>query len=140
MEQFILQLSIMSLQACVIIGVVLLVREIFSRVGIAKKYINVLWMLPYVCMICPWKFEGAVGFWRQPQSNGGKYATQELLQALRTLKDGASNRVTEQALVTTETLANTEVSSGLAVGQAKGLLSTPLGYTLNADVLQVLWL
>ena len=138
MEQFILQLSIMSLQACVIIGVVLLVREIFSRVGIAKKYINVLWMLPYVCMICPWKFEGAVGFWRQPQSNGGKYATQELLQALRTLKDGASNRVTEQALVTTETLANTEVSSGLAVGQAKGLLSTPLGYTLNADVLQVL--
>ena len=128
----------MSLQACVIIGVVLLVREIFSRVGIAKKYINVLWMLPYVCMICPWKFEGAVGFWRQPQSNGGKYATQELLQALRTLKDGASNRVTEQALVTTETLANTEVSSGLAVGQAKGLLSTPLGYTLNADVLQVL--
>ena len=112
MEQFILQLGIMSLQACVIIGVVLLVREIFSRVGIAKKYINILWMLPYVCMICPWKFEGAFGFWRQPQSNGGKYVTKELAQALELLKDGVSNVRTEQVIgTTTETIVNSETAT-----------------------------
>lgn len=62
MEQFILKLGIMSLQACVVICVVLAVRAIFVRVGIARKYISILWGLPYVCMICPWKFEGDFGF------------------------------------------------------------------------------
>ena len=42
MEGFILQLGRMSLQACVVIGVVLLIRVIFVKVGIAKKYINIL--------------------------------------------------------------------------------------------------
>lgn len=138
MDKFILQLGIMSMQACIIIGVVLLVREIFSRAGIAKKYINILWMLPYVCMICPWKFEGAFGFWRQPQSDSSKFATLELVQTLRTLKDGASNSLTEQALASTEAVTGAEVSVSLVEGQVTDLLSTPLSSTLNTDVLQVL--
>ena len=81
MEQFILQLGIMSLQACVVICVVLLVREIFARVGIAKKYINMLWILPNLCMVCPWKMESALGFWRQPRGISIKDIQQVLAQA-----------------------------------------------------------
>lgn len=65
MERFILQLGNMSLQASIVICVVLLVRILFAKLGIAKKYMNLLWILPYLCMICPWKLEGDFGFWRQ---------------------------------------------------------------------------
>ena len=65
MEQFMLQLGIMSLQACVVIGVVFCVRWIFLKAGVAGKYTCLLWFLPYLCMICPWKVEGDYGFWRQ---------------------------------------------------------------------------
>lgn len=68
MEQFILQLGTMSLQACLVIGVVFLVRLIFSKAGVSKKYTSMLWFLPYLCMVCPWKIESTVGFWRQPES------------------------------------------------------------------------
>ena len=65
MEQFILQLGTMSLQATVVLGVVFLFRMIFHKTGISKKYTCLLWLLPYLCMICPWKLEGDFGFWRQ---------------------------------------------------------------------------
>lgn len=65
MERFILQLGTMSLQACIVIAVVFLVRFLFHKVGVSKKYTCLLWILPYLCMICPWKLEGDFGFWRQ---------------------------------------------------------------------------
>ena len=65
MEQFILQLGTMSLQAAVVLGIVFVFRMIFHKAGISKKYTCLLWLLPYLCMICPWKLEGDFGFWRQ---------------------------------------------------------------------------
>ena len=83
MEQFILRLGSMSLQASVVIGVVLLVRILFAKLGIAKKYINILWILPYLCMICPWKLAGDFGFWRQ-YGSGAVDSTYEGIEGIIT--------------------------------------------------------
>lgn len=65
MEHFILRLGIMSGQAAVVICVVLLVRIIFSRLHIAKKFSNLLWLLPFFVMVFPWKIESSISFWSE---------------------------------------------------------------------------
>ena len=64
MGEFITQLGTMSFQAGIVIGVVFLVRLVFDRMRVPKKYMCILWILPYLCMVCPWKLESEFGFWQ----------------------------------------------------------------------------
>jgi len=123
MEQFILQLGIMSLQACVVICVVLAVRAIFAKVGIARKYISILWVLPYICMICPWKLEGDFGFWRQPRN-----ATAQ--EFVRTLEATTTKMFVNSAAVSS---SGSQISS-----HASSISSTLPGSISSVDMLQVL--
>ena len=86
MEQFVLQLGMMSLQASIVIGVVLLVRLLFMQMRVAKKYMCILWILPYLCMVCPWKIEADFGFWRIPE-------TVEVAQMQEGLEDWIAEKV-----------------------------------------------
>lgn len=67
MEQFMLRLGSMSIQAMVVIPAVLLVRAVFAGARVPKKYVNLLWLVPYVVMICPWKINSVFSFWRMPK-------------------------------------------------------------------------
>lgn len=60
---FFISLVGMSVQASIVIGVVLLLRLFFSKLNISKKYVMLLWMIPFVCLIIPWKINSPVGFW-----------------------------------------------------------------------------
>lgn len=64
MTVFLLRLGTMSVQATVIIGVVLLLRFFFSKLHIAKKYTNLLWIIPYIAMILPWGIKTPFSFWQ----------------------------------------------------------------------------
>lgn len=69
MDTFLIQLGSMSLQASVAILVVLILRKLFAKVGIAKKYVMLLWMIPFLLLICPWKISVPVGFWHVAPSD-----------------------------------------------------------------------
>lgn len=64
MERLIVQLGIMSVQAAIVICVILLVRMIFARLHVPKKYVMLLWIIPYFLMVCPWKIESSFSFWQ----------------------------------------------------------------------------
>ena len=64
MTGFLLQLGLMSVQATIIIGVVLLIRFIFSKFHIAKKYALILWIVPYIAMVLPWGIKAPFSFWQ----------------------------------------------------------------------------
>lgn len=57
MEGFMIALWNMSIQASLAVLVVLAVREIFRWLRIPKKYAYVLWMIPFIRLICPWSLE-----------------------------------------------------------------------------------
>lgn len=57
MGELIAMLFHMNLQAAVVILVVLLVRLLFIKLHISKKYICLLWLLPYLCLILPYRPE-----------------------------------------------------------------------------------
>lgn len=63
MRDFMIQLGIMSLQAAVIIGIVIVLRGLFHLFRISKKYTMLLWMISFFYMVCPLKIEVPVGFW-----------------------------------------------------------------------------
>ena len=63
MEAFLIHLGTMSIQAAVVIVVVLLLRYLFAKLHVPKKYVMLLWMVPYICMICPWKISQPFSFW-----------------------------------------------------------------------------
>lgn len=63
MEEFLIRLGSMSLQAAVVVAVVLVLRFLFQKLHIAKKYTMLLWLVPYICMVCPWKFGAPFSFW-----------------------------------------------------------------------------
>ena len=64
MGTFIVQLGIMSMQASVAILVVLLLRRIFTVCGVSKKYTMLLWLIPFLLLVCPWKISSPVSFWQ----------------------------------------------------------------------------
>lgn len=72
MTQFLLQLGTMSIQATIIIFVVLLLRFFFSKIHIAKKYTNLLWIIPYIAMILPWGIKTPFSFWQITQAGQAK--------------------------------------------------------------------
>lgn len=63
MSGFITKLGSMSIQASLIIVIVLCVRVLFDKLHIEKKYTCLLWVIPYISMICPWKPSSVFSFW-----------------------------------------------------------------------------
>lgn len=63
MEAFLIRLGTMSIQAAVVIAVVLFLRYLFAKLHVPKKYVMLLWRVPYICMICPWKISLPFSFW-----------------------------------------------------------------------------
>lgn len=64
MQNFMMMLGTMSLQASIIIVVVLVLRKIFAKLRIAKKYMMLLWIVPFFCLIFPGKISVPHGFWQ----------------------------------------------------------------------------
>lgn len=87
MEDFILQLGNMSMQAAVAVGAVLIARLLFARFGVGKKYVGLLWFIPYFCMICPWKLKSPFGLWG---SRPKEYQIERLRQAAIYIQNAAS--------------------------------------------------
>ena len=127
MEQFILQLGNMSLQASIVIGVVLLVRILFAKLGIAKKYMNILWILPYWCMVCPWKLEGDFGFWRQYGSSG-----------IDSTFEGIEGIITEGNTNSTHAAIDGNTFTGALDNMAQNVTDSQVNYVSGMDVMQLL--
>lgn len=71
----------MSIQASVIICVILLIRKIFLMAHISKKYILLLWMIPFFFLVFPWKIASPVGFWSHaPADYGTKDIGQQVVR------------------------------------------------------------
>ncbi len=87
MEDFILQLGNMSMQAAVAVGAVLIARLLFVRFGVGKKYAGLLWFIPYFCMICPWKLKSPFGLWG---SRPKEYQIERLRQAAIYIQNATS--------------------------------------------------
>ncbi|MDE7310883.1 MAG: M56 family metallopeptidase [Eubacterium sp.] len=63
MTECMIQVVSMSLRAVLIIGVVFAVRALFSLAHISKKYVMLLWVLPFFFLVFPWKVTVPKGFW-----------------------------------------------------------------------------
>ena len=69
MGTFMVQLGVMSLQASMAVLVVLLLRKVFFWCGISKKYAALLWLIPFLLLICPWKISSPVGIFSSAPSD-----------------------------------------------------------------------
>ena len=65
MAEFMMMLIQMSIQATFIVLVVLVIRKLFEWLRISKKYTMLLWIIPFFCLVCPWKISVPVGFWNK---------------------------------------------------------------------------
>lgn len=153
MEQFIIQLGYMSIQAVVVILAVLLVRVAFAGAHVPKKYANWLWFLTYIVMICPWKISSAFSFWRMPKGYRGdriEAGAQEVQQTLTQIivgevpadvidgVGGNTGIVGSQAMekVTDTLVAGTENMESVVNHVTNGSSTT----MSLADVLGVVWI
>lgn len=80
MNTFLIQLGTMSIQASVAILVVLVLRKIFAMAGVSKKYVMLLWMIPFLLLICPWKISVPVGFWNVAPSDYNEQYTEYAME------------------------------------------------------------
>ena len=71
MENFIVQLVSMSVQASVAIVVVLLLRLLFAKFKVSKKYAMFLWLIPFACLILPWRISSPIAIWEKAPSDYG---------------------------------------------------------------------
>ncbi len=55
-----LQIFHLGLQAAVAVLIVLVLRAIFLKIGVSKKYIYALWFVPFARLLFPWSFELSV--------------------------------------------------------------------------------
>jgi len=153
MEQFIIQLGYMSIQAVVVILEVLLVRVAFAGAHVPKMYANWLWFLTYIVMICPWKISSAFSFWRMPKGYRGdriEAGAQEVQQTLTQIivgevptdvidgVGGNTGIVGSQAMekVTDTLVAGTENMESVVNHVTNGSSTT----MSLADVLGVVWI
>ena len=123
MTEFLLRLGIMSLQATVIIFVVLILRLIFSKLHIAKKYTNLLWVIPYIAMILPWGVKTPFSFWQLTQESQTKieqavntmsYSTDRLVQVTidaDVLKEMEENRQAPPSLESIQSPGGTKTEN-----------------------------
>lgn len=80
MGTFLIQLGSMSIQASVAILVVLVLRKFFAAIGVSKKYVMLLWMIPFLLLVCPWKISVPVGFWNVAPSDYDEQYTEYALE------------------------------------------------------------
>ena len=80
MGTFLIQLGTMSIQASVAILVVLVLRKFFAAIGVSKKYVMLLWMIPFLLLVCPWKISVSVGFWNVAPSDYDEQYTEYALE------------------------------------------------------------
>ena len=123
MTEFLLRLGIMSLQATVIIFVVLILRFIFSKLHIAKKYSILLWIIPYIAMILPWSIKTPFSFWQLTQEGQTKleqavntmpYSTDRLVQVTidaDTLQEMEENRQAPPSLENIQSPSGTKTEN-----------------------------
>ena len=64
MGDFLTVLWRMSWQASIIIVVIVALRKIYELLHIEKKYVMLLWIIPFFCLICPLKISIPHGFWQ----------------------------------------------------------------------------
>ena len=75
MGTFIVRLGVMSLQTSAAVLVVLMLRKVFYWCGVSKKYTVLLWLIPFLLLICPWKMSSPVGiFSLAPSDYDSSYA------------------------------------------------------------------
>lgn len=63
MTGFMMWLMQASLRAGFIVIVVLLLRLLFHKLHIAKRYTCLLWLIPFACLILPWQIESPFSIW-----------------------------------------------------------------------------
>ena len=83
MNTFMIQLGIMSLQASVAVLAVLVLRQAFATLDISKKYVMLLWMIPFLLLVCPFKISSPIGLWSSAPSD---YAVQDVENVLERLQ------------------------------------------------------
>ncbi len=152
MEQFMLQLGSMSIQAVLVILVVLLVRVAFAGARVPKKYVNWLWLLPYIIMICPWKISSVFSFWRMPkqyQADRMQAATEKVQQTMKQVVTGALS-----GDMMSESTAGGDIAGSAVTGNKIVEITAGAEYVNNssgsvsmaenawgiADILGVVWL
>lgn len=64
MENVMRLLGIMSVQAAIVLIVVFIVRKLFEKIRIEKKYMMILWAIPFFFLVFPWKLTLSKGFWQ----------------------------------------------------------------------------
>lgn len=94
MIDFILYLGGMSVQASFVICVIFIIRKLFSELHISKKYVMLLWIIPFVCLIFPWKLASPIGFWSNaPADYKADNLVQNLGQYQNTYQNGLENQI-----------------------------------------------
>lgn len=71
MKDFIIQLVSMSIQASIAIVAVLILRILFAKCKISKKYVMLLWVIPFICLILPWRIASPIAIWDKAPSDYG---------------------------------------------------------------------
>ena len=113
MADFIVTLAVMSLQASLIILVVLFVRSIFDLIHLPKKYSMLLWFVTFFFLIFPWKIASPVGFWKIAPAN---YYIKEMDSGFTVAKDAVKK---EEGIYSDEERQkdDTETDSGIHTTQ-----------------------
>lgn len=94
MGTFLIQLGTMSLQASTAIIVVLVLRKIFAMMQISKKYVMLLWVIPFLLLICPWKISSPVGLWNSaPSDYNTEYAKHTIERIAGEFVQGESSKM-----------------------------------------------
>ncbi len=91
MQRFMITLGSMSLQASVIIVIALVLRRIFEKLHIGKKYMMLFWLISFFCLVCPFKVHGPIGFWRMSPVDVAVERVGEGKTFLEDKKDGKEN-------------------------------------------------
>ena len=123
MEQFVTQLGYMSMQAVVVILTVLLVRAFFTGAHVPKKYVNLLWLLPYIVMVCPWKISSAFSFWRMPIGHSGNNVESGMQKVQQTLTQVIAGEVPG------DVVSGVGANAGIAENPPMGNVTGTLGVT-----------
>ncbi len=68
-----LQTVAMSIQAILMIGIVLILRKLFAWLRISKKYFMIFWIMSYFFLIVPWKVTIPEGDWHRLMLQIGEF-------------------------------------------------------------------
>ena len=119
MVDFMMCLGHMSIQASLVICVVLVIRQLFSMIHVSKKYIMFLWMIPFFFLVFPWKIESPIGFWSKApadyrmeglEENAAASETEEM-PVIKMVKDTEESKA-EQAKETIPDSTYKEANTG----------------------------